>query len=266
MTRREWTTEHYDRVGRLYDRSRAANPKTVKRLVRLLQVNGSSMLLELGCGTGNYAAALEREAGSVVGIDISRGMISQVSTKSSELALVCGDVTSLPFHSNTFDGSIAMHVIHHVCDRRAFLDEVHRVLREGGKLAIHTCSHEQSRHVFWIFDYFPEGLEADIARMPDVDEICGLLQQAGFSNVGVETCFDDYVVVNERPESYLDKDYRDGISTFALMSQEQLEAGCDRLRRDIASGEIESVIRRALEKLAEFGGSVVVYGQKNPTG
>jgi SAM-dependent methyltransferase len=252
----------YDNISRIYDISREANAETVEKLVRVLHVDCDSVLLDVGCGTGNYTASLQQVAKSVMGIDISLGMIEQALTKFPAVRFICGDITSLPFNSETFDGAFAIQVLHHVKSKEIFLREAHRVLRKGAYLAIHSCSHEQMQ-AFWFYHYFPKGLEVDLARIPDSGEIAWLFERAGFSNVGIEICYRDLAVAHEAPERYLDKNYRDSISTFALITKKDIQLGCKKLQEDITTGAVESVVRRSEAKVAnEVGGSSIIYGQK----
>ena len=252
----------YDKISEIYDVSRGANIETVHKLVRLLGVDSSSLLLDLGCGTGNYTAALQKVAKMLIGIDISKGMIEQAQAKFPQLHLICGGVTSLPFDSETFDGAFAIELIHHLNKKEIFLKEAHRVLRKGGCLAIHSCSHRQLR-AFWFYQYFPQGLEVDLARIPDSDEITLMLERAGFSNVGIEVCYQDEVVTHETPQSYLDKNYRDSISTFAFLSEKDIKAGCRKLQEDITSGFVKRLVEQSKSKVATVGGTTIVYGKRD---
>ncbi len=253
----------YDSISPIYDVSRGANVETIEKLVTLLHVDCDSVLLDMGCGTGNYTAALQQLAESVVGIDKSIGMIEQAQAKFPALRLICGDITSLPFSSGTFDGASAIQVLHHVETKETFIREVHRVLRKEAYIAIHSCSHRQMR-AFWFYHYFPKGLEVDLARIPDSLEVALLLERIGFLDVGIEICYRDVVVAHEAPEDYLDKNYRDGISTFALLTNEDIEFGCKRLQEDIASGVVESIVQKSKVRVANsVGGSSIIYGQKN---
>jgi len=251
----------YDSISRIYDVSRAANTETTEKLVGLLNVGHDSVLLDIGCGTGNYSAVLQQIAKSVIGIDMSTGMIEQARVKFPSLPLICGDITSLPFGSETFDGAFVIQVLHHVKQKETFLKEAHRVLRRGTYLTIDSCSHKQMR-TFWLYHYFPRGLEVDLARIPDVEDIAYLLERAGFSNIGIEISYSDIAFHHENPELYLDKSYRDGQSTFHLLSEEEIELGCEKLQKDIESGAVESVIRQFEAKEAKLGGSSIIYGQK----
>jgi ubiquinone/menaquinone biosynthesis C-methylase UbiE len=252
----------YDNISQIYDVSRAANAETVEKLVRLLHASSDSVLLDLGCGTGNYTASLQQVAKSVVGIDMSIGMIERAQAKSPLLQFICADVTNLPFDSETFDGALAIQVLHHVKSKEIFLTEAHRVLRKDAYIAIHSCSHRQMR-AFWFYHYFPEGIEKDIKRTPDAGGIASLLEGTGFSNIGIEICYHDLVVAHETPERYLDKNYRDGISTFALLTKDEVELGCEKLEEDIASGAVGNIVHKYQAKVATVGGSSIIYGRKN---
>jgi SAM-dependent methyltransferase len=253
---------NYDRISRIYDTSRVANTETLEKLIRLLHVGSDSVILDMGCGTGNYTDALRRVAKSVIGIDLSIGMLEQARAKFTDLLLICGDVTSMPFKPESFDAAFAVQVLHHVKEKELFLTEAYRVLRKGAGIAIHACSHRQMR-AFWFYNYFPKGLQVDLARMPDSKEIVSLLTRVGFSDIRIETCYHDVVVANEAPERYVERNYRDSISTFAFLSEEDVELGCEKIRKDIASGTVESVVRQSDARVAnDVGGSSIIYGRK----
>ena len=223
----------YNKISRVYDTSRVANAETTEKLIRLLGISNNSIVFDLGCGTGNYTFALGRVVKSIIGIDLSLGMLEKARGKFAALSLMCGDVTNLPFFSETFDACFAIQVLHHVKEKALFLKEAYRVLRKGASIAIHACSHQQIRS-FWFYHYFPKGLVVDLGRMPDSEEIATFLEKAGFVELGIEVCYTDVVVADETPQQYLDKKYRDSISTFAFLSDEDIESGCRRIRRSAA--------------------------------
>ena len=251
----------YDKVSQIYDKSRVANSETVEKLIQSIQITSGLVILDMGCGTGNYTEAIQQVTASVIGVDASMGMLKRARAKRSDLLLVCGDVTSLPFKSGTFDAAFAVQVLHHVKDRMRFLKEAHRILRKGARLAIDSCSHQQMR-TFWLYYYFPKGLGLDLARIPDTYEISWLLGKAGFCDVTSEVSYTDIASEHEKPEHHLDRNYRDGQSTFHLLSEKDIESGCRKLREDIESGIVESIIREFEEKEKEVGGSCIIYGIK----
>jgi ubiquinone/menaquinone biosynthesis C-methylase UbiE len=251
----------YDEVSRIYDTSRVAHAEVIEKLVRLMHVGHDSMALDMGCGTGNYTAAIQQAINSIIGIDLSRGMLNQARAKFPSLPLIYGDITSLPFDSDIFDGAYAVQVLHHVRKKEIFLKEARRVLKKGAYLALDSCSHQQMR-TFWLYHYFPQGIEVDLARIPDVEDIANLLEATGFSNVAIEISYSDVAFEHEKPERYLDRDFRNGQSTFCLLSDVDIEAGCKRLREDIASGAVEVILKESEAKEALAGGSCIICGRK----
>lgn len=251
----------YDKVSRVYDTGRMANAELVEKLVRLLHISKGSIVLDLGCGTGNYTVTLQRTAKTVVGVDLSAGMLDRARSKSHDLTLARGDIARLPFACDAFDGAFAIQVLHHIREKRRFLCEANRVLRKGASLAIDSCSHRQMR-AFWLYRYFPRGLGLDLARIPDTEEIASLMRRAGFSGIGMEVSYTDIAAEHDKPEHYLDKSYRDGQSTFQLLSENEIDQGCRRLKEDIASGAAVCFIRQCEEQEEKVGGSCVVFGRK----
>ncbi len=252
----------YDKISTVYDISRQANNETVQKLIKLLYMDPGSILLDMGCGTGNYMSALNPIAKAIIGIDSSLSMIGRARSKVHNSSFICGDITFLPFGSETLGGAYAIQVLHHVRNKIDFLKEVHRVLKRDSYVALHSCSHDQMR-AFWFYHYFQKGLEKDLERIPDTGDICMLLERSGFLNIGVEICYYDTVVSNEIPERYLDESYRGGVSTFALLTEDEIESGCDKIRRDISTGDAERVVQESqVRVLNEVGGSTIIYGRK----
>ena len=259
---KEITSVNYDRISKIYDTGRAAHPETVEKLVRLLGIAGNSKILDMGCGTGNYTWALYKTTKNIIGLDYSFGMLEQAKAKYTEIPFLQGDVTDLSLESETFDGTLAIQVLHHIKQKERFLREAHRVMRKQAHIALHACSHEQMR-VYWFYHYFPRGLDVDLARMPDSLEIALLLEKAGFTKVGIEICYRDAVVADEKPQSYLDKSYRDSISTFSFLREADIQSGCTKILDDITSGGVTKIVQQSENDIAtRVGGSYIIYGQK----
>ena len=253
---------NYNVISRIYDTGRAVHPETTEKIVRLLNIHSNSILLDLGCGTGNYTWAIHQHAKHITGLDLSFGMLAQARVKYPEITFLHGDVIDLPFRSGIFSGALAIQVLHHVKEKEHFLRETFRVLREHARIVLHVCSHRQMQ-AFWFYHYFPKGFQIDQARIPDSQTIVSLLQQTGFREVGVEICYQDVVVADETPQRYLEKNYRDSISTFAFLNEKDINMGCKKIGKDIASGEIEGIVQRSEYEIENCtGGSCIIYGRK----
>jgi ubiquinone/menaquinone biosynthesis C-methylase UbiE len=252
---------NYNKLNQIYDISRKANPNTVVDLVRLTQITSNSLLLDMGCGTGNYTISLKSFASCVIGTDISLGMINKARNKFINLDVINCDITFLPFTKSIFDALYLIQVFHHIDDKSGLLKEAHRILKKKGYLAIHTCSHDQMK-TYWYYYYFKEGLNLDLQRIPDVIEIISLLKKNGYSRIGVKICYEDSVIMNQSPDNYLDKNFRNGDSTFSLLTEEETKLGCSKLRKDIKSGVINKIIKKYNQKMKIIGGSSIIYCQK----
>ena len=94
---------------------------------------------DLGCGTGQVAAALAPFVGHVVAVDSSNEMLQAARERLRESPRVTvrrGAVEQLPLESGELDAAVMVLVLHHVSDPARALGEAARVLRPGGRLLL----------------------------------------------------------------------------------------------------------------------------------
>lgn len=96
-------------------------------------------VLDYGCGDGSYSFMFEQHgAKKVFGFDISPEMIAIAHNKlatykeDAQIQFIVGDGNSLPYADNTFDIVVANFVLVHFDDLQKYLQEVRRVLKDGG--------------------------------------------------------------------------------------------------------------------------------------
>ena len=95
-------------------------------------------LLVVGCGSGKEAAVLAVELGAeVVGVDLEDTFHPAAVTV---VDLRRGDATCLEFADRSFDFVFSFHVLEHIPNYTKALDEMRRVLRDGGAYCIGTPS------------------------------------------------------------------------------------------------------------------------------
>lgn len=95
-------------------------------------------VLDAGCGVA-FGTALMAEAGAteVVGVDIAGPVLEAVeSTMPEAVTLTTADVRDLPFPADSFDVVVCYEVIEHVVERERVLDELRRVVTEGGVISV----------------------------------------------------------------------------------------------------------------------------------
>ena len=237
----------YDNIGVNYDATRRADPYLAGRLLYLLRPDPGGRFLDLACGTGNYTAALAEEAGTWHGLDLSLGMLRSAIGKRDDIHFCRGNAAALPFKSGSFNGAICTMALHHLASLLPVFQETFRVVARG-RLVIFTSTAEQMRG-YWLNEYFPIAMARSTAQMPALDVVLDSLTEARFTLDGTERYdvrpdLQDLFLYSgkHRPEFYLDEEMRRGISTFSTQSDpEEMETGCLRLRRDIASGRINEV-------------------------
>jgi 2-polyprenyl-3-methyl-5-hydroxy-6-metoxy-1,4-benzoquinol methylase len=98
-------------------------------------------ILDLGCGTGIYFDLLMKYADEIEALDISRDMICVAREYCSRNNLhnihpKTGSAESLDYEDGLFDTVIALDLLHHVARVDKVVDEVHRVLKQGGHFLV----------------------------------------------------------------------------------------------------------------------------------
>lgn len=117
----------------------------VEGACELLDPQSEGVYFDAGCGTGNLLFALAKSRGDLklVGADQSGIMLKRARTKNAvftdRVALYKLDLNSrLPFTDQVFDGIICINVLYVLHYPEAFLQELNRVLKGGGRLVLAT--------------------------------------------------------------------------------------------------------------------------------
>lgn len=95
------------------------------------------LVLDAGCGTGEFSRVARARGARVVSVDIGPRLLSVARGKGIE-QVAAADVARLPFADGTFDVVLSSECIEHTPSPRASMLELARVLRAGGRLAV-TC-------------------------------------------------------------------------------------------------------------------------------
>jgi len=100
---------------------------------------GFRSILDLGCGLGRHSLLFAQHGFDVTSLDLSPSGLRRLNDAARQLDLpivtVLGDVRSLPFEGDSFDGILAYHSIYHVDSdgMTAAMSELRRVLRPEGE-------------------------------------------------------------------------------------------------------------------------------------
>jgi ubiquinone/menaquinone biosynthesis C-methylase UbiE len=119
----------------------ARPPYMQARLAFLLErLPPGARVLDVGCGEGDFTAALLRAGREAVGIDVAQEPLRRAREPGLDLRVVPA-AGEWPLPDASFDAVWAGETIEHVLDTEGWLSEVRRVLRSGGPLVLSTPAH-----------------------------------------------------------------------------------------------------------------------------
>ncbi len=149
------------------------------------RVRPGDRALDLGCGAGEFTAALAVAGVDAVGADVAEAALERARGRHPGLEFVLVPLDgSLPFEDNGFTLVWASEVIEHIADTARWLSEVRRVLAPAGRLLVTTPSHGRLRLLLGGVERFSEPL-GDHLHLYTRRSLAELLEEFGFSKVSV---------------------------------------------------------------------------------
>lgn len=127
-----------------------SHARLADRLLRLAAPQAGEGVLDIATGTGFIAipaASLVGEYGTVTGVDISAGMLSQAKEAASiasltNLTLLQADAESLNYPSDSFDLVVCCNALPYMSDVSTALRHWYSLLRPGGRLAFNVWAED----------------------------------------------------------------------------------------------------------------------------
>jgi len=187
--------------------------------------------VNVGAGAGSY----EPHDLDVVAVEPSEVMIAQRPEGAAPVVRAVAE--ELPFEDGSFDAAMAVLSDHHWSDHDRGLAELRRVAR---RVVLFTWDPATVHDAWLVREYLP-GFERLITHGFRLEHTAEALGGARIEPVPIpHDCVDGFMHSYwRRPHAYLDPQVRAGISVFQLMEPDAVEAGIDRLRRDLESGAWE---------------------------
>jgi demethylmenaquinone methyltransferase/2-methoxy-6-polyprenyl-1,4-benzoquinol methylase len=167
-----------------------------RKAVRQLNLPKGSIVLDLASGTGDLCVDLQRVGIRPISMDLSFGMLAADRSGSPRSQ---ADILNLPIGDQSVEGATCGFALRNLVDLPAFFNELGRVVRPGGRIALLDVGIPHNRLVRfgngiyfgkivpkiggWLSDpaayrYLPKS----VAYLPPRDEMLRTLQAAGFSN------------------------------------------------------------------------------------
>ncbi|MBW3593180.1 MAG: methyltransferase domain-containing protein [Actinobacteria bacterium] len=186
-------------------------------------------VLDVGCGTGSFAAALAERDAEVWGVDASEEMLAQAWGRGlPRERFLHARAEELPFEDASFERAVMRLVLHQV-ERRPALRELARVLASAGRATIATFEPE-GFDTFWLTRLFPAVARIDRVRFPAAPELEADLRRAGFARVAVQRHVERGSLTREEALARLRSRF---ISTLRLLDERELADGLGRAEREL---------------------------------
>ena len=231
------TSFDYATQARTYDTTRAASPSVLAPL-RAALGPPSGRLVDVGGGTGNYAAALAGDGWDALVLDRSADMLAVAAAKGLE---VCrGDAASLPLASGSAASVMLVSMLHHVPDWASALAEARRVAGPRGRVVLMTFTREHLLEVHGVARWFPETTAHFAAGHQRLADLVAALPGATVEPILYADLVDgSMAALLRQPELLLDPDLRRQTSFFEWAERhrpDELAHGLRLLEADLAAG------------------------------
>lgn len=151
-TRPVTTAEGYDAWAGHYDEPNDLVEMEQPGVREILASLPTGTALDAACGTGRHASYLDSQGHTVIGVDISAGMLAVARSKVPGGDFREGDLHELPVPDQHVDLVVCALALTHVPDLAPVLAEFARVLRPGGHLVI-----SDSRMDYTLVNALPDG-------------------------------------------------------------------------------------------------------------
>lgn len=203
----------FDRIAGRYDflnhfLSMGIDKGWRRKAIHTLKGIQPRQILDVATGTGDLAiAALTLQPEKVTGVDISEGMMEIGRKKLAEkglsdrIVLQYGDSEALPFGDGSFDAITCAYGVRNFEHLEKGLQQMSRVLRRGGRIAILEFSQPKKfpvkqlyrfyfRYILPVlgksvskdataYTYLPES----VAAFPEGSAFCTIMERSGFTQV-----------------------------------------------------------------------------------
>lgn len=194
----------YERVNTVCSAGRDAAWR--RKAVSLAALKPGDRVLDLACGTGDFARAFcAGGAACVVGCDFARDMLDLAASRPTEGITWCeADALSLPFRDDCFDVVSCAFGVRNFADLDRGLREMHRVLTAGGRAVILEFTRPAFAPFRWVFELYADRimprfaswlsrdrdgayryLRRSVETFLTTDQLAERLQAVGFSHVRI---------------------------------------------------------------------------------
>jgi len=153
-----------------------------------LNLKSDDFVLDAGCGLGRHLRHLARIPGlNIFGIDkdtwslceTRKAMESQPDALSKDYLVSIADINKLPFADASFDCIICSEVLEHIPDHKNAIQELDRILKPNGTLAVSVPRYFTER-ICWFISHDYHNNEGGHIRIYRKKQLHKMLTNQGF--------------------------------------------------------------------------------------
>ena len=183
--------------------------RTVRAEIQDILDDKKAVVLDVACGTGDLSIELNRgSVARVIGTDFCRPMLMVANEKNvtEQLAIpyVEGDAMNLSYADHSFDALTIAFGLRNLANFSVGLQELHRVLKPGGRIVILEFSSPVLPGFRQLFNFYfarvlpriggavsgsrgaYEYLPDSVSKFPDQKTLASMMEQTGFSDVAYQ--------------------------------------------------------------------------------
>ncbi|CAM5793360.1 Methyltransferase type 11 domain-containing protein OS=Rhizobacter sp. Root404 OX=1736528 GN=ASC76_02100 PE=4 SV=1 [Rhizobacter fulvus] len=138
-------TPTFSRLDRLFTRLLRLEPERDRHADTYLHDTAPGALLDVGCGSGDFAAHMRRLGWRCQGTEFDPDA-ARHARETHGIEVELGDISQIRYEDERFDAITARHVIEHVREPADFLAECWRILKPGGRLVLLTPNADSLGH------------------------------------------------------------------------------------------------------------------------
>ncbi len=180
-----------------------SNREYLDAYFRFCRMTPDDDLLDLACGTGEFALFAAPHVKRVVGVDISDGMLAMGRRRLGErsirnVELLCHDVMHVPFADGTFSMVTCRNAFHHMENHTQVAAEMARCCRDGGSVSTLDITAYADPEVDCYFEQLEKlidvshcGTLTQQTMLEDVRRACLTVQQT--FDLEIELSFPEYL-------------------------------------------------------------------------
>lgn len=158
------------------------NKEYLKRYVEFLDLSTDEKLLDVACGSGEFAFFCAPRIHSAHGVDISDKQIEMARERilldnPGNVTFHCHDVERIPLESGAYSLVLCKSAFHHFDRAGVVFGEMARLTRKGGKISIQDIVAYENPEVNAFFEALEKSIDRSHYRTLRKDEILSLFEE-----------------------------------------------------------------------------------------